>query len=522
MLVGILKGTSLYNPRSNAENCLRRRNTVLTQVYGKGHLAVRGRKVTAAQLDSLKALPIKLKGDAEDGKETAVAPYFVQAVRKELRMLCDQGYIEGYDKEHPVNLAQEGLHIYTALDTRLQRHAEEAAREQMACLQDKFEQHWEGQHPWRDGQFREMPEFIENLARKTGYYAYYKKKYGGDEDSIFHHLREDRHPVRVFTYKGKEWRQMSVMDSIRHTVAFLHCGMVAIEPDTREVKAWVGDVDYDTWQYDKVTALRQPGSTFKLFVYAEALNQGLRPEDRRMDTYRQYPDTTAEGVPCIWAPHNSDGHFTRREVTLHEAFAVSINSIAVQLGYECGIDRIAETARAMGILTPLVHKPALALGASDVTLLELTNAYCTPVEEGRYSHPILITRLEDREGKVIYEAPHRDVQAIPARTASQLVEMLRACMKGTSYSLKPVIGEDTYQLTDWGGKTGTSNNHSDAWFVAVTPKLVCGCWVGGEYRCIHFRTGEMGQGSKTALPVCAEFMGRVLRDSAFTRYREHF
>ena len=521
-LVGLLKGTTLYNPRTNAENCLRRRNTVLTQVYEKGHLSVQGRKVTAAQLDSLKALPLRLAKPTAGLEDKEVAPYFVQAVKKEIHRLCNQGYIEGYDKEHPINLREEGLRIYTALNTRLQRHAEGAVREQMAYLQEKFDEHWEGMHPWRDGQFREMPDFIENLARKTGYYAYYSKKYGGNEDSIFHHLREDRHPVRMFTYKGREWREISVMDSIRHAVAFLHCGMVAIEPDTREVKAWVGDVDFDTWQYDKVTALRQPGSTFKLFVYAEALNQGLRPEDRRMDSYRQYPDTTTEGVPCFWAPHNSDGHFTNREVTLHEAFAVSINSIAVLLGYECGIERIAETAKAMGILTPMVRKPSLALGASDVTLLELTNAYCTPIEEGRYNHPILITRMEDREGKVIFEAQRREVQAIPKRTASQLVELLRACMKGTSYNLRPIIGQDTYQLTDWGGKTGTSNNHSDAWFVAVTPRLVCGCWVGGEYRCIHFRTGEMGQGNKTALPVCAGFMGRVLRDSTFARYREHF
>lgn len=521
-LIGLLKATTLYNPRINPQNCKERRNTVLTQVYQKGHLTIKGKKATQAQLDSLKRLPLQLANHKRERIHNSTAPYFLQALVEHINRLCDQGYIEGYDKENPIDLNSEGLRIYTTLDTRMQKHAEEATRKQMAFLQEKFNLHWKEKNPWRDERFREIPGFLEDLAKKTGYYTYFKKKYKGNQDSIFHHLWEDKHPVKVFTYQGSEVRDMSVMDSIRYMVAFLHCSMVAIEPDSREVKAWVGDVDFNAWQYDKVLAMRQPGSTFKLFVYAEALKQGLTPDDRRMDSYHQYPDTTAEGVPCIWAPHNADGHFTNRHVTLHEAFAISINSIAVLLGYECGIQKIAQTARSMGIASPLEEKPSLALGASDVNLLELTNAYCTTVDAGRYNNPILITMIEDRNGKPIYQPRPKDTQAIPEKTASQLVELLRACMKGTSYNLRPQLGIETYNLTDWGGKTGTSNNHSDAWFIAVTPRLVCGCWVGGEYRCIHFRTGEMGQSNKTALPVCADFMGRIFNDSIFEKYRARF
>lgn len=521
-LVGLLKGTSLYNPRTNPQKCKERRNAVLTRAFQRGHLTWRGKKVTSAQLDSLTQLPIRLVKFEAIKREKDAAPYFRQALIRHIQRLGEQGYIEGYDKENPVNLETDGLHIFTTLDTRMQHYAEEAVHEQMKKVQELFDEHWKNRSPWRDEHLKEIPGFLEHLAMKTGYYKYYQKLYKGQRDSIFHHLWTDKHPVKVFSYDGSVTKHMSVMDSIQYMVRFLHCSMVAIEPDTRHVKAWVGDVDFDSWQHDKVLAQRQPGSTFKLFVYAEALKQGLTPEDRRMDSYQQYLDTTLDGRPCIWEPHNADGRFTNRNVTLHEAFAVSINSIAVQLGYECGIQRIAQTAHDMGIESKLKKKPSLALGASETNLLELTNAYCTPVDEGLYNAPILITHIEDRNGRIIYEARNKDKQAIPEKTASQLMDLLKACMRGTSYNLQSQLGAETYNRTEWGGKTGTSNNHSDAWFVAVTPRLVCGCWVGGEYRCIHFRSGEMGQSNMTALPVCANFMGRVLRDSIMERYRARF
>lgn len=519
-LVGLLKATSLYNPRTNPKNSLERRNIVLKQVYEKGHILVHGKPATKAQYDSIKAIPVMVVEHRNESSNDGIAPYFRRAITDYINMLCDRGLIEGYDKNNHLDLYAEGLRIYTTLDTKMQAYAEEAAHRQMQQIQDRFNNHWRGMNPWRDEHGKEIPDFLENLAKKTEYYSYFEKKYEGNQDSIFYHLQNDKHLVTLYSYEGTREDSISVMDSIRYMVSFMHCGLVAIEPDTRHVKAWVGDLDFNSWQYDKVTAMRQPGSTFKLFVYAEAMKQGLTPNTTRPDRYKAYPDTV-DGKPTIWAPHNADGHFSNANISLKTAFAMSINSIAVGLGYECGIEKIAKTAKDMGIDSPLEAKPSLSLGSSDVNLLELTNAYCTPINEGRYNMPILVTRIVDRHGKVIYEARKQERQALPYKAAYLMQKMLQAGMSGTSSRLRSFVST-VYNLTEWGGKTGTSNNHSDAWFIGVTPKLVFGSWVGGEYRSIHFRTGELGQGNKTALPICGDFMNLVLKDEQFKKYRVKF
>ena len=519
-LVGLLKATSLYNPRTNPKNSLERRNIVLKQVYEKGHILVHGKPATKAQYDSIKAIPVMVVEHRNESSNDGIAPYFRRAITDYINMLCDRGLIEGYDKNNHLDLYAEGLRIYTTLDTKMQAYAEEAAHRQMQQIQDRFNNHWRGMNPWRDEHGKEIPNFLENLAKKTEYYSYFEKKYEGNQDSIFYHLQNDKHLVTLYSYEGTREDSISVMDSIRYMVSFMHCGLVAIEPDTRHVKAWVGDLDFNSWQYDKVSAMRQPGSTFKLFVYAEAMKQGLTPNTTRPDRYKAYPDTV-DGKPTIWAPHNADGHFSNANISLKTAFAMSINSIAVGLGYECGIEKIAKTAKDMGIDSPLEAKPSLSLGSSDVNLLELTNAYCTPINEGRYNMPILVTRIVDRHGKVIYEARKQERQALPYKAAYLMQKMLQAGMSGTSSRLRSFVST-VYNLTEWGGKTGTSNNHSDAWFIGVTPKLVFGSWVGGEYRSIHFRTGELGQGNKTALPICGDFMNLVLKDEQFKKYRVKF
>ena len=516
ILVGLLKATSFYNPRTNPKNSLERRNVVLGQVYGKGHILIHGKPATKAQFDSLKALPITVVEHRNESSNDGIAPYFRRALTDYINMLCDKGFIEGYDKDNHLDLYAEGLSIYTTLDTRMQAYAEEAVHRQMQSIQDRFDGHWRGMNPWRDEHGVEIPNFLEDLAKKSGYYEYYDKKFGGNADSIFFHLKNDKHLVKLYSYEGERTDSLSVMDSIRHMVSFLHTGFVAIEPDTRQVKAWVGDLDFDSWQYDKVTAMRQPGSTFKLFVYSEAMKQGLTPNTTRPDRYKAYPDTV-DGKPCIWAPHNADGRFTNANLSLKTAFAMSVNSIAVGLGYECGIDKIAQTAHAMGIESPLEAKPSLSLGSSDVNLLELTNAYCTPINDGKYNMPIMVTKIIDRHGKVIYDAKLNEKEALPYKAAYLMQKLLQSGMSGTSSRLRGYVSS-VYNLTEWGGKTGTSNNHSDAWFIGVTPKLVFGCWVGGEYRSIHFRTGELGQGNRTALPVCGDFMNQVLKDPAFKKY----
>jgi penicillin-binding protein 1A len=508
VLVGLLKATTYYNPRINPKNSLARRNVVLDLVRKHGHL-------TQEECDSLKQVEIKLDYSVENAYD-GEANYFREAVGDWMKDWCKNYY--GDDRKYAYYT--EGLKIYTTIDTRMQKYAEDAAVKQMKQVQKTFNSHWGNTNPWQDERHIEIPHFIEDLAKKTSYYKLLSQKFNGDKDSINYYLNVP-HPVKLFDYeKGYIEKEISTLDSIRYMERFMHCGFVAIEPQTGHVKAWVGDVDFKTWKYDKVTAMRQPGSTFKLFVYAEAMNQGITPCDTRKDEFFSMK-VMDKGKEVTWAPTNADGHFSGANITLKQAFAMSINSVAVRLGQECGIERIVKTAHDMGIKSKLDPTPALALGSSDVNLLELVNAYCTPCNQGRMHDPVLVTRIVDRDGEVIYEAKPDDKEALTERSAFLVQQLLMGGMSGTSSRLRSYVGYDVTD-TDFGGKTGTSNNHSDAWFIGTTPKLVCGAWVGGEYRCIHFRTGELGQGNRTALPICGYFLKSVLDDPQFKQYHAKF
>ena len=505
ILVGLLKATTYYNPRTNPDNSFKRRNVVLDNM-------LRHKDLTREAYDTLSKKPIQLDYSVENNYD-GQAQYFREAVADELHDWC---------KDNDIDLYRDGLKIYTTIDTRMQKYAEQAAKRQMRIIQRNFNNHWSGQNPWQDERHQEIPNFIEDLAKKLPYYKYLSQRYDNNTDSINYYLNLP-HPVKLFDYdEGIIEKNISTLDSIRYMEHFMHCGFVAMEPETGHVKAWVGDLDFKTWKYDKVKSMRQPGSTFKLFVYAEAMNQGITPCDTREDSYfsmKVFDSKKNEEV--LWAPTNANGRFSGANVTLKQAFAMSINSIAVKLGQECGIPNIVKTAHDMGIKSKLDATPALALGSSDVNLLELVNAYCTPVNDGKTHNPVLVTRIVDRDGKEIYTAPEEEKQVLTYKSAFLLQQLLQGGMQGTSSAL----GRWTNQFardTDFGGKTGTSNNHSDAWFVGVSPHLVVGAWVGGEYRCIHFRTGALGQGSKTALPICGDFLEQVLRDPAFKMYRAKF
>ena len=510
VLVGMLKATTYYNPRIHPDNAVKRRNVVLDNMRRHSHLS-------QAAFDSLKVTEIDLDFSVENAYD-GEANYFREAVANELREWCrDNGY----------DLYTDGLKIYTTLDMRMQRYAEQAARKQMMVVQRNFNQHWGNTNPWQDEHHQEIVGFIEDIAKRQPYYRQLAKKFDNNADSISYYLNKP-HTVKVFDYeKGTVEREMSTMDSIRYMVRFMHCGFVCMESQTGHVKAWVGDVDFNSWKYDKVTAMRQPGSTFKLFVYTEAMRQGLTPCDRRRDSYFsiKVPDATKKDGEGLWAPHNANGYFTGDSMPLRTAFAQSVNSVAAKLGLELGIPNVAKTAHEMGIKSELNETPSLSLGASDVNLLELVNSYSTVANDGRAHDAILVTRILDRDGREIYTAPTEKDQklTIPYRCAFFMQQMLKSGLTergGTSMSLRRYVGQ--FNDTEFGGKTGTSNNHSDAWFVGVSPKLVVGAWVGGEYRSIHFRTGALGQGSRTALPICGYFLESVLRDSSFKRYHGKF
>lgn len=508
VLVGMLKATTYYNPRINPKNSLKRRNIVLSNM-------LRHNDINRAQYDSISAKPITLNYSVEsnyDGKALYYREYLAN-------------YLKDWCEENDYDLYSSGLKIYTTLDSRMQEYAEQAAIKQMKIVQRNFKNHWGNEEPWQDENHKVIPGFIEGIAKKLPVYKYLSNKFENSPDSIDYYLNKP-HTVKLFDYeKGFIEEQMSTMDSIRYMVHFMHCAFVAMEPQTGAVKAWVGDINFNTWKYDKVTAMRQPGSTFKLFVYTEAMNQGLTPCDKRRDEYfsMQVFDKK-KNQEVTWAPTNANGSFSGDSMALKSAFARSINSVAVRLGQEMGISRIVETAHKMGIKSPLDATPALALGSSDINLMELANAYCTIANDGVHHEPVVVTRIVDKDGKEVYTAPTAEEQAIPYRSAFFMQQLLMGGLRepgGTSMSFGGYLG-DSYKDTDWGGKTGTSNNHSDAWFMGVSPKLVVGAWVGGEYRCIHFRTGALGQGSRTALPICGYFVQALLSDPNFKQYHAKF
>ena len=507
ILVGMLKATTYYNPRINPENSLKRRNTVLNNMVGHGDLS-------REAYDTLKLKPITLDYNVESNYD-GQATYFREAVANYLKDWCrDNGY----------DLYSSGLKIYTTIDTRMQKYAEAAAIKQMKQVQKNFKNHWGTTNPWQDEKHQEIAGFIEGIAERQPCYKRLQERFPNNPDSVTYYMNKP-HKVKVFDYEnGTIEMEMSSMDSIRYMVKFMHCGFVAMEPQNGHVKAWVGDIDFKSWKYDKVTAMRQPGSTFKLFVYTEAMNQGLTPCDKRVDSYFSMKVwDSKQKKEVTWAPTNANGYFTGDSLPLKAAFAQSINSIAVKLGQECGVENIAATAQAMGIKSKLDKTPSLPLGSSDVNLLELVNAYSTVINDGKTHEPVLVTRIIDRDGNEIYVAPTEQKQAIPYRSAFLVRQLLQGGMRepgGTSMSLWGYVRN--FGDTEFGGKTGTSNNHSDAWFVGVSPKLVVGAWVGGEYRCIHFRTGALGQGSRTALPICGYFLESVLSDANFKQYRGKF
>ena len=518
VLVGMLKATSYYNPKNNPKNSLARRNVVLDNLYHHGDIS---RQVC----DSLKNIPIKLDFKVEENYD-GQAKYFREAIANYLKEWCQDN---GYD------LYSSGLKIYTTIDTRMQKYAEEAARKQMKQVQQNFNNHWSiyrnqstnwlRQEPWQDENHKVIPNFIQQIAERQPFYKALLAKYPNNIDSVNYYYKVWKHPVKLFDYdKGTIVKEMTSEDSIKYMTTFMHCAFLAMEPQTGAVKAWVGDIDFNSWKYDKVTAMRQPGSTFKLFVYTEAMNQGLTPCDKRRDEYisMQVFDKK-KNQEVTWTPGNANGSFSGDSIPLKGAFARSINSIAVRLGQEMGIPRIIETAKHMGITSPLDNAPSLALGSSDVSLLEMVNAYCVIADNGRHHDPVLVTRIVDKDGNEVYVGPTKSEMVIPYKSAFLMQQMLQGGLKepgGTSQSLWGYVGN--YRDTEFGGKTGTSNNHSDAWFMGVSPKLVVGAWVGGEYRCIHFRTGALGQGARTALPICGYFLQALFKDPAFKQYHGKF
>ncbi|SFC43722.1 penicillin-binding protein 1A [Flexibacter flexilis DSM 6793] len=538
MLVGMLKATTSYNPRKNYENAMRRRNTVLGQMLKYNF-------VSQKSYDSLTKLPITLK-ITESGHFDGPLDYYGNYLT---------GVLKTWGEGNNADIYTDGLKIYLTVDSRMQQHAQEAIAEHMKDLQKKFDRHWKGRNPWvspKGNSWEEIPHFIEDQMAKTPYYKMLVKRYDNNLDSVNAVLNRP-HKMVVFNWSKPEGDtvEMSAMDSLRYYKRILHAGLMTIDPFTGHIKAWQGGIDYHFFKYDHVKqSRRQPGSTFKPFVYAAAIDQGQSPcfkiqDVRRSYQYREKSHKTGADTTIDWSPQNAARSNSGGMMTLRYAMGRSINSIAVQLTEMLGAkfptdlnhDTITKElhkleylepfpeilygasvvrhyAQKLGISSPLRITPSIGLGSNDVTLYEMVGAYASFVNNGMWTRPMMVSRIEDRNGNVIKQFNAYTKQAVSPETAFLMVYMLKGTLQEPGGTAQGLWGYHITRGNELAGKTGTSSNQSDGWFMGVTHNLVTGVWVGADERSIHFRELRQGEGSKTALPIYGLFMERIYEDKS--------
>ncbi|MGD2034542.1 MAG: transglycosylase domain-containing protein [Bacteroidales bacterium] len=489
MLVGMLKGNTSYNPRNNYEAASSRRNTVLNQMVKYGY-------ITKEEAERLKETPIKIYYHPLQHDE-GPAPYFREYLRQELIKWSDENPRPDGSK---YNIYTDGLKIYTTIDYRLQSYAESAVASHMARLQKEFDAHWRGHEPWKKDPGLAEKEIMES--------ARYKKLASKklERQAILDLLKKE-HDTRIFTWNGEKKMTMSPLDSVLHHFALLQTGMISVESKTGFVKAWVGGINYKYFKYDHVSSYRQAGSTFKPIVYAAALETGISPCDFYANdsiVYTDYQD---------WVPRNADrnygGYYSVKGALTH-----SVNTVSAKLIMEAGIKNIIRLAKNMGFEGELPEVPSLALGSGDVSLLELVQAYSAFINKGYEITPVTIRRIEDQLGNVLFTSgPVISQDSVLSRqTANTMLAMLRNVVnQGTASSLRTVYGFQN----DIAGKTGTTQNQTDGWFVGITPDLITGVWVGGDNPVVRFRSIRYGQGSYMALPIFAGYMQKVYSDPVY-------
>lgn len=484
-LIGMLKGTYYYSPIRHPDRAFDRRNTVMSQMLKYGY-------ITENQFLKEKEKKLNLTYKPEN-ENTGMAPYFRSYLKDYLQRWC---------AERDISLYEDGLKIYTTIDSRMQKHAEDAVAKHMKYLQKEFFVHWKGKAPWAD-----VKDFLKKVAMKSDRYKQLKQEYGDNEAEIWKEMNT-KEKMRIFSWNGPKDTTLSPMDSISYMMKFLHTGFMAMDPQTGYVKAWVGGIDYRFFKYDHVRqSKRQAGSTFKPFVYAYALQHGLTPCDKVLDV----PVTVNLPDGKIWKPSNSNNKYTGQELTLKQALARSVNTVTAYLTQKFNSEEISKFALQFGLSGPLETGPTVGLGTSDVSVYEMTGAYSVFVNDGSWNEPFYLLRIEDKNGNTLQDFTPVFKQVISDETAYSMVQMLKGTTEeenGTAISLKT-----TYHLAhEVGGKTGTTQGSADGWFMAITPELVAGTWVGGEHKSIRFRDMRLGQGARLALPIFAYFMQKVYAD----------
>jgi penicillin-binding protein 1A len=509
MLIGMAKNPSVFNPIKKADTTMHRRNVVMFQMVKYGVLSKQ-------KYDSLKLLPLGVIFQPEDHND-GLAPYFREYLREYfMKDWCSKHINPETNK--PYNIYRDGLKIFTTVDSRMQRFAEEAVSEHMFDLQKLFNKECKTKKnaPFAWNVNKEQIEniMISSMKRSDRYRSL--KNAGFSREQI---LEEFKKPVKMVVYSnsGDIDTTMTPWDSIRYYKSFLHTGFVAIEPTTGYVKAWVGGVNHRHFKFDHVkVGRRQVGSTFKPFVYALAIQNGLGPchQVPNVKTCIDLPDGKQ------WCPENSDGNKgTGKMITLRKALAGSINYVTAWVMKQYGPDAVINLVRRMGITSPIDAVPSIALGTPDISVFEMVAANATFANKGTYIQPSFITRIEDKNGKVLEEFVPTTDEVFSEQHAYAMIQLMRGVVDGGTGSRL----RSRYKLfNEIAGKTGTTQNNADGWFMGLTPELVAGCWTGGEERSVHFNSTNEGQGASMALPIWGKFFQKIYADKSLKMTKAGF
>lgn len=488
-IVGMLKANNSYNPRKNPERSLERRNVVIDQMLKNNYL-------TEAEAKMYKAEPLDVSYNLITYNE-GPAPYLMEKLRPLLQSWCDE-----HQKEDQTvyNLYTDGLKIRTTIDFDMQLAAENAVSDQMKILQNLFNEHWKKSNPWGNDQ-----SVVNRAMKRSNRYRELKKN-GIDEEQI-KKIFNTPVSVSLFSWDGKKQQEMTPLDSVKYYLRILNTGFMALDPYSGELKAYIGGNDFMYFQYDHTISKRQVGSTFKPIVYLAALEAGISPDTyfaNERKVYSEYDN---------WSPENSHDDYTGY-YSMEGALAKSINTIAVEALMQTGISNVVDLAKRMGIESDLPEYPSLALGTASVSLQEMVCVYAEIVNGGRKITPYYLKAIESNSGQVLDEFQNiqPDEQVASTENCRIMTQMLKSVINdGTGNSIRSVWGIDS----DFAGKTGTTQDQADGWFVGMTPTLVAGAWVGGEDPSVHFRTLGTGAGGHTALPIVGQFFSQILRQGKF-------
>ncbi len=514
MLVGMLKNPSLFNPNRRLELTKKRRDVVLSQMRKYSF-------ITDTLYDSLVKTPIILDFKKASHNE-GLAPYFREYLREKMKKWCSTKIKPDGSR---YNLYTDGLKIYTTIDSRLQKFAEESVETHISSLQKDFYKHWKGytNAPFpKDFEQEQIDAIVDQSMKRSVRYKRLKSR--GKTINEIRKIFDEKIKMKLFSWQGKIDTILSPRDSLIYSKFFLHSGLMSMEPSTGFVKAYVGGINYENFQYDHVTSgKRQVGSTFKPFLYSLAIQEGYSP-------CYQVPN-----VPVVfdkykwrlekdWSPRNSGGEdLDGLTLTLKYGLANSINTVTAYIMKQFGPHAVVDLARKIGIKSKILAVPSLCLGTFDLSVYEMVGAYSTFSNKGVWVEPIFVTKIEDKNGVLLEKFIPESNEAMSEKTADVMVRLLQGVVDGV-YS--PTANKKSgtgvrlrfkYGFTnEIGGKTGTTQNHSDGWFMGITPNLVTGVWTGCEDRSVHFRDITTGQGANMALPIFAEYMQRVYADTINT------